>query len=277
MNDKLKNIQNISKLRNDLYKLGFYPVAGPKGDKGEDGKSFEMLGTYTTYDEFIKEHKKGNTGECYIVENSLYVWNEEKNTWDKTTSIAGPKGEKGEKGEKGDKGDPGEKGEKGDAGEKGEKGDTGEKGEQGERGTLGPTSYSAIAFASFMDTTDAGFARIGNTRVIPGYNEYFAIDNDQNITVKKTIICEITLCGRISGVTPTNGASFSLYDSTNNEVIKDMTLELAKGNTPDMDFSETNVVDLYPCNLQLKTNIDEINGSTVKFTYMNIIIKAYNI
>ena len=61
--------------------------------------------------------------------------------------------------------------------------------------------------------------------------------------------------------------------------VSDMIFELNKGDTPDMDFSETNVVDIIgETNLQLRTAIDDNNDAAgIKFTYMNVIIKVFNI
>lgn len=115
-------------------------------------------------------------------------------------------------------------------------------------------------------------------RAIPGVNNDFVFPNNLEIHVKKTLICEITLCGRISGVTPTNGATFSLYNSTTGEVLNDLRFELAKGNTPDIAFSETNIVEV-PASavLQLKTEIENENSANIKFTHLNLIIKSFNI
>lgn len=157
---------------------------------------------------------------------------------------------------------------------------TGATGPQGPTGTLGPTSYSAVAFASYGNIKKSGIGKIFTTRVIPGMNnKYISIDNDENITIKTTSICEITFCGRITGVSETVGANFCLYDATNNEVISDMIFELEKGTTSDMNFSETNVVDIIgETNLQVRTSIDNDDPqANIEFKYMNVIIKIFNI
>ena len=156
---------------------------------------------------------------------------------------------------------------------KGEKGDAGP---TGPRGAASPTGYDAIAFASYLDTKKAGVAQIGNTRVIPGNSSYLTIVNGTDIQVKRTSVCEIVLCGRISGVTQNTGASFSLINTDTNSVISDLSFVLEAGNTPDMDFSEMTVVDIIgPATLQLKTTV---NGSDeISFTEMNILIKRYTI
>lgn len=159
-------------------------------------------------------------------------------------------------------------------GEKGEKGDVGEMGPTGPKGSLGPTSYDAVAFASFMDTTTSGIAQIGTMRIIPTNNDYLSIENNKEINIKRTSVFEITLCGRISGVTNNTGASFSLYNKTTDSDVSDLIFELNAGDTKDMDFSETNLVDITgPSILELKTNIN--GNDTINFTYMNVLIKSF--
>lgn len=127
-----------------------------------------------------------------------------------------------------------------------------------------------------MDMQNAGTATIGTMRIIPGQSDIIGIPDNMNIEIKRTSVFEITLCGRISGVTLDNGASFYLQNVTKNEMVSDLIFELKKGNTNDMDFSETNFVDIEgPAFLQLKTNIDDTSTSNIKFTYMNIVIKSY--
>lgn len=161
----------------------------------------------------------------------------------------------------------------------GPKGDTGEKGDTGPigpTGTMGPTPYDGVAFVSFMDTQNAGTVSLGRSRIIPGNSDIFALENGTDIKIKRTSILEITLCGRISGVTNDNGASFFLQNITANEKVNDLVFDLEKGATPDMDFSETNMVDIVgPATLQLQTSIENPGSSNIKFTYMNIILKSY--
>lgn len=128
-----------------------------------------------------------------------------------------------------------------------------------------------------MDTTNSGTATLGNTRIIPSNNSYLSFNGNTNINVKRTSVFEITLCGRISGVTQTNGASFSLFNVTTGENVSDLIFELNAGDTKDMDFSETNVVDIIgPAVLQLRTKTTD-DSSTINFTYMNVLIKSYKL
>lgn len=288
--NKIKRIEENQKIKNRLSELGIYPATvqevvgptgpqgeigptGPKGDKGEQGAGLSIEGSFDTLDELRQAHPTGNIGDCYIVQGILYIWDEEKNDWVSIGNIKGPKGDTGEKGEQGIQGPIGPQGEKG---EQGEIGPTGPKGDIGPQGPASPTGYDAIAFASLMDTKKAGTVLLGNTRIMPGNNSYLAIENGTDIVVKRTRVFEIVLCGRISGVTQNTGASFSLVNTETNDVISDLAFVLEAGNTPDMDFSEMTVVDIYsPARLQVKTTI---NGSDeISFSEMNVLLKSYSV
>lgn len=194
------------------------------------------------------------------------------------TGPTGPKGDIGPIGPQGLIGNTGLKGDKGDIGPTGPKGDIGP---TGPMGSPGPASYDAIAFASLMNAQTATTMTIGNTRLIPGTNNIFEIagGGGKSINVKRTCICEITLCGRISGVSSDTGGSFYLYNVTADEKVTDLSFLLDKGNTPDMDFSETNFVDIIgPAELQVRTELTgDTTSNNIKFTDINIVIKSYNI
>lgn len=297
--NKIRRIEENQRIKNRLGELGIYPATvqevvgptgpqgeigptGPKGDKGEQGAGLSIEGSFDTLDELKQAHPTGNIGDCYIVQGILYIWDEEKNDWVSIGNIKGPKGDTGEKGEQGIQGPIGPQGEKGEQGEigptgpQGEIGPTGPKGDIGPQGPASPTGYDAIAFASLMDTKKAGTVLLGNTRIMPGNNSYLTIENGTDIVVKRTRVFEIVLCGRISGVTQNTGASFSLVNTETNDVISDLVFVLEAGNTPDMDFSEMTVVDIYsPARLQVKTTI---NGSDeISFSEMNVLLKSYNV
>ena len=134
--------------------------AGPTGDTGATGAGLTIKGSYNTYEELINEHPTGNDGDCYLVNGSLYVWND--NTWENVGNIKGDKGDTGEKGVKGDTGASGfsptvnvnhESGEIIITTEDGSatisfnelKGDTGVKGDTGAKGDTG----KAFEFSDF--------------------------------------------------------------------------------------------------------------------------------
>ena len=298
--NKIRRIEENQRIKNRLSELGIYPTSvqeivgptepqgeigptGPKGDTGPQGTGLSIEGSFDTLDELKKTHPTGNIGDCYIVQGVLYIWDEEKQDWINIGNIKGPKGDTGEKGEQGLQGPIGPQGEKSEQGEvgptgpKGDIGPTGPKGDTGPQGPTSPTGYDAIAFASLMDTKKAGTVLLGNTRIMPGNNNsYFAMENGTDIVVKRTSVFEIVLCGRISGVTQNTGASFSLINTETNDVISDLVFVLEAGNTPDMDFSEMTVVDIYgPARLQVKTTI---NGSDeISFSEMNVLLKSYSV
>ena len=279
-----------SKIREKLHGAGIFPtlIVGPTGPMGPQGNGLVIEGSFDTEEDLKKAHPVGKVGECFLVGGLLYVWDVDDNKWKNVGNVKGPQGERGPKGDKGDaglvgpqgiQGIQGERGLKGDTGPTGPKGDTGEKGDTGPigpTGTMGPTSYDGVAFVSFMDTQNAGTVSLGRSRIIPGNSDIFALENGTDIKIKRTSILEITLCGRISGVTNDNGASFFLQNITANEKVNDLGFDLEKGATPDMDFSETNMVDIVgPATLQLQTSIENPGSSNIKFTYMNIILKSY--
>ena len=50
-------------------------IAGAKGDRGEDGTSTKILGSYDTYEELIQAHPLDNeSGDGYLIKGELYVW-----------------------------------------------------------------------------------------------------------------------------------------------------------------------------------------------------------
>ena len=68
-------------------------------------------------------------------------------------------------------------------------------------------------------------------------------------------------------------------ESFTSEKVIDLNFTLDKGNTPDMDFSETNFVDIIgPSELQIRTELTgDTTSNNIKFTDVNIVIKSYNI
>ena len=187
------------------------------------------------------------------------------------------RGESGPKGDKGEKGDIGPQGKQGIAGPPGIEEKIGPTGPQGPQGSLGPTSYNAVSFSSFKDTTNAGTMTVTTTRIIPGNSDIISISGNQ-IKVSKTSVFEVTLCGRISGVTNDTGGKFYLYNATTNEKISDMEFVLDKGTTSDMDFSEVNFVDVYAGgNLEIRTEVIGNDTGNISFSMVNVILKRYNL
>ena len=292
MNDNIKAILEGQKIREKLRKAGIYPMVGPRGPKGDKGDGISILGDYESYEELIKSHPTGNTGDCYLIGGVLYVWNKDKITWDNVGNIQGPPSKSDKisigKVNNGDKASIIDNfdGEvhtldfiipKGDIGEKGDVGSIGPTGPTGPRGTLGPTSYDAVCFSSFKDTNSAGTSIITTTRIIPGNSDIISITGNK-INILRTSVFEITLCGRISGVTNDTGGKFYLYNTATGEKISDMEFVLDKGNTSDMDFSEVNFVDIYTGgSLEVRTEIIGNDTGNISFSMINVILKSYKL
>lgn len=100
---------------------------------------------------------------------------------------------------------------------------------------------------------------------------------DKDITINNTGLFEITVCGRISGVTTETGGKFSLRNTTTGKDLTDLSFELNKGNTEDMDFSEVAFAEITaPANLRIKTEITgDKNTSNILFSTINVLIKGY--
>ena len=95
---------------------------GPKGKDGKDGTGVSILGSFNTVEELLAAHPTGNIGDSYIVSGSLYVWNEENQTWTNVGNIQGPKGDPGEQGPAGPIGATGATGPQGNDGQPGSDG-----------------------------------------------------------------------------------------------------------------------------------------------------------
>lgn len=258
---------------------------GPKGDKGDPGFATITIGETITADAGTNATVMNVGTEQNVILNFVIP-----KGMDGQIGPIGPKGETGDKGETGAQGEQGIPGEIGPTGPKGDKGEQGEQGIQGPQGEAGPKGdkgdpgaleqvlYNALIFVSIPETTVAGPALLGASRIIPGINEHFSTSNGRTINIKKSGIFEVTLCGKISGVTENSGASFYLYDATNDQKVSDLVFELKKGNTPEMNFSEVNILEVTnSMDLQIKTEIENDTASSITFSDINILIKRYNI
>lgn len=317
MDEKIKYIMESNEIRNKLYKMGICPVVGPTGPKGDRGDIGPVGETGISHEIIIDETKTINPDEPAKVQDefnnnthhlTFYIPKGEKGE----QGSIGPIGPKGEQGEPGPMGLPGEKGiseiiiiDKTETvepdepakiqddfndnthhltfyipkGEKGEKGDQGNVGPAGPTGSLGPTSYDVIAFVSYPNTTVAGIALTGASRIIPGITNKISMEGSNSIKINQSGLYEITVCGRISGVTKDIGGAFYLIKSETSEVLTDMSFILSKGNTEDMDFSEISFVDITaPATLQIKTEIDgDTATSNIEFSSINVLIKGYSV
>ncbi len=282
---------------------------GPTGPKGEAGATTISIGNTTT-GEVGSQALVTNTGdEKNVILNFIIPKGEVGDMG--PIGLTGPKGdagEKGIKGDKGDKGDPGdmglqgeigprglqgeigpigptgpkgdkgEQGNQGPAGPPGEQGLKGDPGEKGAPGSLEPVLYNSLFFIDVPETTVAGIANLGTSKTVPANNEYFEVTESRNINIKKAGSYEVTLSGNISGVSSTVGASFYIYNVTEDKKVTNLNFELKKGNTPEMNFSKVALIEVNnPLNLQVKTEIENNAQSDATFSNISILIKRYNL
>lgn len=69
---------------------------GTNGRNGQDGTSVTILGSYDTLAELRAAHPTGGTGDAYIVDGDLYVW--DGSAWQNVGQIQGPPGQDGQDG-----------------------------------------------------------------------------------------------------------------------------------------------------------------------------------
>ena len=141
--------------KNQWVNVGQFPVAGPKGDKGDLGSVITAAaGSPQVTPESLNDFYIDTiTGDWYVASRTVsgslvYI---------KSFSL---KGEKGDRGERGLAGSMGPAGPQGPTGPQGERGLTGLKGDQGQKGDTGATgpagnSVTNMSTASFtQDPTD---------------------------------------------------------------------------------------------------------------------------
>lgn len=291
-----KRIENANKFTR------FYVIPGPKGDVGEKGDSGVAnitVGTTETVSSM-------SSAEVINVGTSDNV----------ILNFKIPRGKDGEKGAPGKDGEKGEQGHQGIPGEKGDKGDIGisegividstetiesnldasvvdnfsdnihhlsfyiPKGEKGNTGAgAGASSYNLVFYASFVDATDSRAMTIKEKTFLPDSSSMITVPSVINIDINVTGIYEITLCGKISGVSADNGGSFYLMNITTGTVINNLNFSLNEGDVTDMTFSGTTITQIFaPATFQVKSMIsNDLGTSSVKVYDVCLIIKRYNV
>lgn len=68
-------------------------ITGVYGERGQDGTSVTILGSYDTLAELQAAHPTGSLGDAYMVGGDLYVWN--GSAWENVGQIQGPQGPQG--------------------------------------------------------------------------------------------------------------------------------------------------------------------------------------
>lgn len=194
-------------------------IQGKDGEKGADGTSVNILGSYNSLEELKQAHPSGNIGDAYIVQGDMYVWSAEENDWVDVGNIQGPKGDKGDTGAQGPKGDTGatgpqgEQGIQGEQGPKGDKGDTGtqgpqgiqgEKGDKGDKGDDGYTPQKGIDYFDGKDGKDGTSERL--------FIRYSANSNGNPMTT--TPQSDTAYMGTITTTATTAPTSYTAYTWT---------------------------------------------------------------
>lgn len=114
----------------------------PKGEKGEPGNGFAILGYYETLEALQSGVPSPDLGAAYAVGSAapynIYIWSGTE--WIDHGTIQGPQGPKGDTGATGPQGP---KGDTGATGAQGPQGEQGPQGIQGEQGPQGPTGAAA--------------------------------------------------------------------------------------------------------------------------------------
>ena len=68
---------------------------GLNGTNGVDGTGIDILGSYDTLEELQSLHPTGSSGDAYIIDGDLYVWNTDNSQWKNVGNIQGPAGSDG--------------------------------------------------------------------------------------------------------------------------------------------------------------------------------------
>lgn len=125
--------RNVAENTASWVDLGAFPLAGPKGERGEIGSTISFgYGDPTSIPTRDQDYYINTaTGYWFVSDKN----SEGSYSWFKQFSL---------KGEKGDRGEQGRQGQKGDKGDKGEQGRVGDRGPAGPRGPQGP-AFNVLA------------------------------------------------------------------------------------------------------------------------------------
>lgn len=129
-------------LQGDVGPQGPTGPTGATGPQGPQGAGLSIQGSYNDYATFIAAHPTGVTGEAWLVDGYLYVWDPIHSEWDNVGLLEGPQGPIGPTGPQGPVGPigpEGPQGVQGPVGPQGPQGATGATGPQGPQGIQGDT------------------------------------------------------------------------------------------------------------------------------------------
>jgi hypothetical protein len=138
---------------------------GAQGPTGPQGTGVNILGSYSTEEDLNIAQPTGSPGDAYLVQGSLYVWDDTNDIWVNVGNIQGPQGVQGVQGPQGIQGPTGPQGDPGPQGIQGIQGPTGPtglKGDQGPSGSQGinwrviTANASAVVGDGILADTTAG-------------------------------------------------------------------------------------------------------------------------
>lgn len=108
------NLGRVRFVYNDFTEQQLADLKGPKGDKGDNGRSIIFKGTLNSTSELPEF---GNEGDAWVINKDMYVWNSQTEEFINIGDFHGPQGPQGPQGEQGIQGIQGPKGDKGDKGD----------------------------------------------------------------------------------------------------------------------------------------------------------------
>jgi hypothetical protein len=157
-------------LQGDIGPQGIQGIQGPigltglTGEKGNDGTGVNILGSFSTEAELPLT---GSSGDAYLIQGFLYVWDPITSGYINAGNIQGPSGPQGIQGIQGPQGVIGPAGPQGEVGLKGDTGDNGLQGIQGIQGIQGETGPQGIQGVK-GDTGDQGLIGLTGPQGVTG-------------------------------------------------------------------------------------------------------------
>lgn len=155
--------------KNKWVNVGQFPVAGPKGDKGDLGSVIKAAagGPQVTPESLNDFYIDTITGDWYEASRTasgslVYI---------KSFSLKGEKGDRGERGFAGSMGPQGPTGAQGPQGERGYTGLKGDQGQKGDTGATGPAGNSVTDMATVSSTQDTTDPTIMHNSIDVSYSD----------------------------------------------------------------------------------------------------------
>lgn len=155
--------------KNQWVNVGQFPVAGPKGDKGDLGSVITAAagGPQVTPESLNDFYIDTITGDWYVASRTalgslVYI---------KSFSLKGEKGDRGEQGLAGSMGPAGPQGPQGPQGERGYTGLKGDQGQKGDTGATGPAGNSVTNMSTASFTQDTADPTIFHNAIDVAYSD----------------------------------------------------------------------------------------------------------